>query len=292
MHSSSGRQPSEFRLTLPHSGQSLAGLQFQGSTGGVTLALHGWLDNANSFKPLAPFLQGCGALHAIDWPGHGQSDHRPPNSFSPFLDYLGDLLGLLDLQGWSRVDLIGHSMGGAAATLFAATFPERVRRLVLIEAIGPLALPAERFVPQLRKALEARQVFRDKRRIYAALDEPIRARMVANQLSEPVARLLMERGTRPVDGGFQFTTDPRELLPSLSRGTEEQMLGALAQVQAPTQVILAEPATPYLSGPLADARLAALRPAEVHRLAGNHHLHMEHPEVVGPVVARFLSAGD
>lgn len=277
-------------MTLPGSAQELAGLQFGAADQMPTLALHGWLDNANSFRPLAPFLEASCSLFALDWPGHGQSGHRPPHHFSPFLDYLGDLLGLLTAQGWERVDLIGHSMGGAAATLFAATFPERVRRLVLIEAIGPLALPAERFVPQLRRALEARLTFRDKRRVYATLDEPVRARMQANALSEPAARLLMERGTRTVAGGYHFTTDPRELLPSLSRGTEEQMLGALAQVQAPTLVILADPATPYLSGPLAEARLAALRPAAIHRLAGNHHLHMEHPEVVGPLIAGFLAA--
>lgn len=289
MHSSIPSQPEEFRVTTVGSGLALSGLHYAGPRSRTVLALHGWLDNANSFRPLAPWL-ATSDLYALDWPGHGQSEHRPPRSFSPFLDYLGDLLGLLSAQGWERVDLIGHSMGGAAAVLFAATFPERVRRLVLIEAIGPLSLPVDRFLPQLRRALEARMDFRDKRRVYPSLDEPVRARMQANALSEPVARLLMERGTRAVEGGFQFTTDPRELLPSLSRGTDEQMLNALQQVQAPTQVILAEPATPYLSGAPADARLAALRPAELHRVAGNHHLHMEHPERVGPLVARFLES--
>lgn len=289
MHSSLCSQPIEFQVTAAGSGLALAGLHFAGDPGKPLLALHGWLDNANSFRPLAPWLEGVD-VHALDWPGHGRSEHRPPRSYAPFLDYLGDLLGLLAARGWTQVDLLGHSMGGAAAVLFAAAFPERVRRLILIEAIGPLSLPAERFLPQLRRALEARLAFRDKRRVYATLDEPVRARMQANALSEPVARLLMERGTQAVAGGFQFTTDPRELLPSLSRGTDEQMLAALTQVQAPTQVILAEPATSYLSGPPADARLAALRPAELHRVPGNHHLHMEHPEVVGPLVARFLRA--
>ena len=176
------------------------------------------------------------------------------------------------------------------ASLFAATFPERVRRLVLIEAIGPLSQPADRFVPQLRRALLARQAFRDKRRTYSSLDEPVRARMQANALSEPVARLLMERGTEAVADGFVFRTDPRELLPSLNRGSEEQMLMALAAIEAPVQVILADPATSYLSGPLADARITALRPRELHRLGGNHHLHMEHPEQVGPLIAAFLAA--
>ncbi len=91
-----------------------------GSPGGPRLlCLHGWLDNAASFLPLAPFLQDFD-LVSLDLPGHGGSAHRPPGCDYVFVDWIHDVLDALDALGWERARLLGHSRGGAIARLVAA----------------------------------------------------------------------------------------------------------------------------------------------------------------------------
>ena len=62
-------------ITLKIPGFSIAGLTLGKPENPPILALHGWLDNANSFAPLAPYLQHNFYLIAVDLPGHGHSSH-------------------------------------------------------------------------------------------------------------------------------------------------------------------------------------------------------------------------
>ena len=66
---------------------ALAGLAWRRQGRPRVLALHGWLDNANSFQPMAPLL-GQLDLVALDLPGHGHSDHRHSTARYHFVDYL------------------------------------------------------------------------------------------------------------------------------------------------------------------------------------------------------------
>ena len=63
------------------------------------LALHGWLDNAASFVPLAPHLPGID-LVAIDLPGHGHSAHLPPGADYSFALAMHNVLDVADALGW------------------------------------------------------------------------------------------------------------------------------------------------------------------------------------------------
>ena len=136
--------------------QTWAGLAWGERDAPPALLLHGWLDNAGSFAPLARLLPGR-RLWVPDLPGHGRSGHRPPGTWYHFVDYVSDVLALADALGLASFDLIGHSMGGAISTLVAASFPERIRKLSLIEALGPLARPADSVVGDLRRAIDARR---------------------------------------------------------------------------------------------------------------------------------------
>ena len=77
------------------------------------LALHGWLDNAASFVPLAEHLHGID-LVAIDQPGHGRSAHLPPGTDYSFVGAMNAVLDVADALGWERFALLGHSMGPAS----------------------------------------------------------------------------------------------------------------------------------------------------------------------------------
>ena len=121
--------------------------------GQPVLALHGWLDNAASFEPLAPLLAGI-RLVALDLPGHGRSAHRPPGCPYHFVDYADDVLDAADALGWDRFTLLGHSLGGAIATLVAAARPGRVERLAMIEALGPLSEEPASLPARLERAVQ------------------------------------------------------------------------------------------------------------------------------------------
>lgn len=260
------------------------------------LALHGWLDNAASFLPLAPFLDGI-ELVAIDMPGHGRSAHLPAGADYSFAGALANLLDVADALGWDRFGLLGHSMGGAIGSLLAAACPERVTRLLAIEAIGTLAETPEQTVPRLRDALAAQRALRDKRlRVFPDVDSAVRARQFASRvpgsgLGEAEVRLLVARGLRAVDGGYTWSSDPRLTLPTLVRMTEAQVEALVAGISCPVRAIFADPAQPYLPDGLRRSRTRLLPAGEIVVMPGGHHLHMQQPAEVAAAIGDFLRGG-
>ena len=113
----------EFTLDIP-SGR-IAGLRGGAANAPNVLALHGWLDNAASFVPLAAHLDGI-ELVAVDLPGHGRSAHLPPGADYSFAAAVNTVLDIADALGWERFSLLGHSMGAGIASLVAAACPQRI----------------------------------------------------------------------------------------------------------------------------------------------------------------------
>lgn len=262
-----------------------------GTPGGPRLlALHGWLDNAASFLPLAPELRDFD-LAFLDLPGHGASAHRQPGHDYAFADWIHDALDALDALGWERAHLLGHSLGGAIASLVAAAAPERVLKLALIEALGPLAGRPEDAGQRLRQAVAARRAFDRGRppRVIADLEQAIAARLAVSDMSADAARLIVERNLRVVDGGYVWRSDPRLTLPGHVRGDEASIRDCLRGIAAPTLLIAADPTPPYFTAGQRDGRVAVVRDIRQHVLAGSHHLHMEQPRVVGALLRGFLA---
>lgn len=275
-------------FALDAGGLHVAGLR-TGTAGGMpVLALHGWLDNAASFVPLAARLPDLDWA-MVDLPGHGLSDHLPADAAYTTPQAIVQVLAIMDALGWERCVLLGHSMGAAIASLVAAVAPQRVHALIAIEALGGLAAPAEETVARLRAHVAALAALGDKQlRVFADLTAPVRARMLANQLDEASARLLVERGVRPAEGGWSWRSDPRLMLPTAVRMTEDQVRDVLAAIQCPAQVIYATPAQAYFPEPERSQRAALLAHGRLHTLPGHHHLHMDQPDAVAAVVGDFI----
>lgn len=276
----------DFELALPAG--TVRGLRTGGEGGRRVLALHGWLDNAASFVPLAHHLPGLD-LVAPDLPGHGRSAHLPRGMDYSFAGAVHSVLDIADALGWERFALLGHSMGAGIASLVAAACPERVERLVAIEALGALAEVPERTVERLREAVAATRALPGKRlRVFPDIGPAVRARMKANELGEAAARLLVERGVEKVDGGWCWSSDPRLTLPTMVRMTEAQIEDLVAGITCPAKVLFADPAQPYLPDPVRRRRAALLPRGELVVLPGGHHLHMEQPAGVAAAIGAFL----
>jgi len=277
----------ELDLRLPH--LRLAARAWGDENLPKLLALHGWLDNAASFDRLAPLL--CEHFHivALDFPGHGRSDWRAPGAWYHHVDYPGDVLAAADALGWRSFGLLGHSLGGAVASSLAAICPERIERLLLIEALGPPTGEVSQTLTSLQNALHDRAAVGDKAlRVFADVSTAIAARRKANALSQIAATALVERGIKSVPGGFIWSTDPRLTLSSPQRFLEEQILVVLRGIQTPVCLVLAQPEQPYLKREMIDRRIAHVADIEVQRLAGTHHLHLEDPQPVAAAILEFV----
>lgn len=257
------------------------------------LALHGWLDNAASFIPLSAHLRGLD-LVAIDLPGHGRSLHLPPGNDYSFAGAMNAVLDVADALGWERFALLGHSMGAGIASLIAAACPQRIGRLVAIEALGALAEVPERTVARMREAVAAHRALKDKRlRVFPDIETAVRARAYASRvpgsgLDEALVRLLVERGVRSVDGGYEWSSDPRLTLPTMTRMTEPQIEDLVAGIECPVRAIFADPAQPYLPDELRRRRVALLPRGELTVVPGGHHLHMQQPAEVAAAIGDFF----
>ena len=130
-------------IVLDVSGRRIAARVWGPADGRRILALHGWLDNAASFDRLAPLLEGA-RIVAVDLPGHGLSEHAPKGCSYHFFDWPADVLAITKALGWFEFDLMGHSMGAGIASLTPALAGGSVKRLILIEGIGPLSRLEER----------------------------------------------------------------------------------------------------------------------------------------------------
>ncbi len=254
------------------------------------LALHGWLDNAGSFAQLAPRLARERQVIALDLPGHGRSAHRPAGAHYHLVDYVDTLLAAADKLGLSRFDLLGHSLGGAVASLAAVAAPERVGRLALIEALGPLADDGSRTLERFRNAFAARACATGKRlRVFADLGAAVTARVAAGGLNAEAARAIVERGVRKVPGGVVWSSDPRLTLPSPTHLTELQVRALLAGLRTPTLLLLAMPETPYLPAAMITARAAGVANLRIRYLRGGHHLQLDGPDAVAEAVLAHLT---
>ena len=110
--------------------------------------LHGWMDVGASYQFVVDalsedFFQGRRII-APDWRGFGLTEPPAGNDHYQFADYLADLERLLDHYAPGQtVDLVGHSMGGNIAMMYAGIRPARIRRLINLEGFGMPANPPD-----------------------------------------------------------------------------------------------------------------------------------------------------
>ena len=263
----------EIRIQV--AGVELAAKQWGDSDKPAIIALHGWLDNAATYDLLAPCLSQYRVI-ALDFAGHGHSSYRPSGMRYHVLDNVDDVIGLADALDLEQFVLIGHSMGAGIASYTAASFPERVSKLIMIEGIGTVSSPAVEAPKILRQSIEELKKAGAKRKpIYERKEEAIAARAQSiGGISMEASAMLCARGLEVIEGGFTWRSDPRLKMASSLRLTDELVNSFLAVLTMPVLVIRAEQSFVALSytlqeraGRIADCRLVSL--------PGNHHLHLE-----------------
>ncbi len=143
---------------------------------GTCVLLHGFQDVAWSWDLVAPHLAALGyRVLAPDQRGFGDSGRVPDGGYYYFPDYLFDLTELCDaLAPSASIALVGHSMGGNVATMFAGLFPERVHKLALLEGVGPPAFGEDMVIDRERAWIEGVRKTRARAEKPMTMDEVIR----------------------------------------------------------------------------------------------------------------------
>ncbi len=255
--------------------------------------LHGWMDCGAAWQLLVDHLPEDWPLLALDWPGYGHSARQSGHYWFPeHLAQLDWLLGEFSRDKPARI--IGHSMGGTIASMYAGARPERVAWLVNMEGIGMPELPPAELPALIAGWLGALRTPPLARR-YQDLEELAAALQRANpNLPMAHARFLAAVWTRPVDGGHEMLADPRHQLRSPMRYTRAELEACWARVRAP-QLLLYGEASGHSRRVLATelpVQLSKTMPAlkiQPIRAAG-HLMPYEQPEQVARTIVQFAAS--
>ncbi len=100
--------------------------------------LHGFLGMGDNWKTLANKYAENYQVHLVDQRNHGRSFHSDQFSLQLLVE---DLWNYIEFHNLEKIHLLGHSMGGKVAMLFAAKYPQRLHKVIIAD-ISPRKYPA------------------------------------------------------------------------------------------------------------------------------------------------------
>ena len=272
---------------------NLAAREWGPADGYPLLALHGWLDNSATYEPL---IGDTKWLHdhnlrfiALDLAGHGYSEHRPKGAHSVFLDNIDDVHQTIKQLELDKPLLLGHSMGGGIATLYAGSGLADLAGLMLIESLGPVSNTPKDAPIQLAKHLKARHRHAaQEQKLYEDITPIIKLRAEKSKLPEAMVALILERNMNRHDNGYTWRSDPRLRIPSASYMTHEQIEAFVANIDCSTFVIYATDG-PWPNYPILGERAELLKDKQMVGLTGGHHLHMTNAIDVRKALIKYIA---
>jgi pimeloyl-ACP methyl ester carboxylesterase len=258
------------------------------------LLLHGWMDVSASFQFLVDALAHDWDVLAPDWRGYGLSAWSGADSYW-FPDYIGDLDRLLErLQPDAPANLVGHSLGGNVASLYAGIRPERVAKLVNLEGFGMRPTHADQAPKRYARWLDELHA-EPKLRPYDSYGA------LADRLQQNNSRLTRERaeflarhwGKETPEGKVVLRSDPAHKIVNATLYRVEESHACWQRVTAPVLwVDASESDTLTRMGLTAEehaSRRAAFANLRYETIAdAGHMLHHDQPEKVARLIEEFL----
>lgn len=256
------------------------------------LLIHGGRDHCRNWDWVAQALRRDWHVIAPDLRGHGDSQWSIGGSYA-VIDYTLDIAQLLESLDLFPITIIGHSLGGSVALQYTGTYPEKVRKIVAIEGLGPapdtiVERPAHE---RMREWVSEMKAFaRRHPRRYASLDEAIERMRDANpHLNEEQARHLTIHGTyRDEDGTWlwKFDNYVRAVSPYLFNVHEARELWS--SITCP--VLLVRGTESWASDPEKDGRARAFQDYQLVNVSrAGHWVHHDQLGHFLEIVRKFLA---
>jgi pimeloyl-ACP methyl ester carboxylesterase len=242
----------------------------------LLLLIHGGRDHARNWDWVARALRDDWHIVAPDLRGHGDSSWAIGGMYS-MPEFVLDISSLLQAIDKFPVTIIGHSLGGAISLQYTGVFPDRVRRLVAIEGLGPAPeMIREMRSKPPRKRMESwigemRDFAARRPRHYPSIEAAAQRMREANTfLSDEQARHLTVHGVnRNEDGTFSWKFDNYVRAGAPYRFDEEDMRSLWGNIECPT--LLVRGADSWAQDPVADGRIAPFRDARAITLSNAGH---------------------
>ncbi len=258
---------------------------------GLTILLvHGFMDAGSTWDLVAPALaRGGNDVVAPDLRGFGQSEFVGAGGYYHFPDYVADLAELVDALAPRRLAVVGHSMGGTIAALYAGAYPERVERLALLEGMGPVAteprVAVDRMHAWLRTMREVSRVPKPLSSLQEAIERlALHHPRVTREVIESRAKLL----TRADETGrLVWAYDPLHRTTAPTPFNGETFKEFLRRIECPTLVVSG--GSTGWHPPDEEDRVACLSRAQRVELPNaGHMMHWTEPGALGQRLAKFF----
>lgn len=205
--------------------------------------LHGWMDASATFQFVVDALQAEWHVIAPDWRGYGASEYlRRPYWFP---EYYADLDALLDRYSPAApANLVGHSMGAAIASIYAAVRPQRVNALAMLDFLGLKASTPDEAPDKIGDWLNAVNGDPDEHRLRGYRDADALARRLqqANpRLAAGRAGFLARHTARQrADGQIELACDPWHKIVAPFPYRIDEVKACWQKVSAPVLMVIAE----------------------------------------------------
>ncbi|XP_049777237.1 probable serine hydrolase isoform X3 [Schistocerca cancellata] len=293
------KEPEEIKIPVPWG--HIAGRWWGPKNQTPLLALHGWQDNAGSWDTLIPLLDPTISVLAIDTPGHGLSSHLPPG-----IPYYGNesvlfLRRIMKYFGWETVSLLGHSFGAAEGFIFASAFPDKVDSHIALDALKPWSLDMstepKKFAKNLDKFLDTVSLndAETPSYTYEEMIERLHEGMIAKSVTKESCEVLLKRGIIPAasEGKYNFRRDKRLKIGRFLGWTHHQLMEMTALIKCRVLFIKAMPGLKLEPENIIEETLNMLKKSSkelVYKtVEGTHHVHLNNPERVAPIINEFLA---
>ncbi|MEM7327788.1 MAG: alpha/beta hydrolase [Pseudomonadota bacterium] len=243
------------------------------------LLVHGGRDQKRSWDPVATALGNAYRVIAFDLRGHGESDWVSDGDYG-VMDHVFDLTSLVAALDLNRFTLMGHSLGGNITLRYAGLFPEKIKKLIAIEGLGPSPRMLEERKSQpvsdrLRDWIEQRHSLSDRpaRKMPDIAAAEARMKAAFSHLPEALIRHLTETGVRHnPDGTVSWAYDPAGMGRSPSDISHADFVRLWTEITCPTWLVYG--ANSWASNPAKDGRAEPFRDATVSLIEhAGHWLH-------------------
>jgi pimeloyl-ACP methyl ester carboxylesterase len=270
-------------------------LEWGRPTGEPLILVHGFLDQAGSWRNFVRFLQDKLEqplwIVAPDCRGHGDSGRVGAGGYYHFPDYVLDLDCVVRSLGARQFKLIGHSMGGTISLLYSGTFPERVHKLVLIEGIGPAGMNFSDAPARMKKWIsEVHERGRKHFREYNSTGAGAKQLQQTNpRLSGELAMELALAGMKQNENGkWVWKFDPLHRTSSPQPFYSAQTIEFLRRIECPVLIVNGRQ-THHSPRPESRQRLEVVRNKRFAEIENaGHMVHQDNPQRLAELVADFL----
>jgi pimeloyl-ACP methyl ester carboxylesterase len=259
----------------------------------LLILLHGARDGSSSFQFVIDSFEREWRVIAPDWRGHGQSGWVRGGYW--ISDFLCDLDALLaEIASHEPVVLIGHSMGGHVASLYAGIKPHRVKRLIILDALGnPLDRSPVRIVEMLSELVQEEATVAMPR-VFTSIQDMAQQLLRVNSRLDMARAITLAAGiSRPLSGGgFAWAWDPTFRRYWSTLHSDEEWADCWQKIDAPVLGLLASDGHP--NSPTRDPEIVKRRTQAFRNLTlqvvpdAGHNVHVDAPEFVARAIEAFI----